>query len=374
MVDPITGRRADQMSGQEAAGPGSPGAPGRNGGNDQNGTSVDSSHVPFWASGGTGRGERAGREPERTAPAEFGRSRRTASSAPERTARPELAGGYSGLRGAYERGPSDRGTYDRGISDEAHGGQQRAGGAPDTPGHGRPAPHHHREIEHLAHESRLPAWRRRLIIAVVLGIVFTIFTNWRIGLTVAVLAAIADAFIRSRSSAASAAEGLTSGAQRRTKKELGKLERSGFRSLHIRAIPGSDQVIDHLLVGPTGVYAIDSEEWDKRLPVRTKNGRQLWHGPYSQKERLQHACWEAAQASDLIGNALGEEIPVRPAMAVYGPAIPWGFATIRDVDVFSGDKLRKYLRRHRAGRDMRLDAPEIERIYTVADKVLPPKR
>jgi hypothetical protein len=217
-------------------------------------------------------------------------------------------------------------------------------------------------------------WRRRIIIAVAVGVVFTIFTNWRIGLTLAVLTAIADAVIRSRSSAASSAEGMISGAQRTTKKELGKLERSGFRSLHMRAIPGSDQVIDHLLVGPTGVYAIDSEQWDKRLPVRTRNGRQLWHGPYSQKERLQHACWEAAQASDLIGNALGEEVPVRPAMAVYGPAIPWGFATIRDVDVFSGDKLRKYLRRHRAGADVRLDPSEVERIYTVAAKVLPPKR
>ncbi|MGH3156373.1 MAG: nuclease-related domain-containing protein, partial [Streptosporangiaceae bacterium] len=177
-----------------------------------------------------------------------------------------------------------------------------------------------------------------------------------------------------RSSAASSAVGLTTGAQRTTKKELAKLDRSGFRALHIREIPGSDQVIDHLLVGPTGVYAIDSEDWDKRLPVRTRNGRQLWHGPYSQKERLQHARWEAAQASDLISNALGEEITVRSAMAVYGPAIPWGFATIREVDVFSGDKLRKYLRRHRAGQDMRLSLSEVERIYAVADRVLPPKR
>ncbi len=138
------------------------------------------------------------------------------------------------------------------------------------------------------------------------------------------VAAIADAVIRSRASAASSAEGLTTGAQRRTKKELAKLERSGYRALHIRAIPGSDEVIDHLLIGPTGVYAIDSEQWDKRLPVRTRNGRQLWHGPFSQKDRLEHARWEAEQASELIGNALGEQVTVRPAMAVYGPADPVG--------------------------------------------------
>jgi Nuclease-related domain len=232
-----------------------------------------------------------------------------------------------------------------------------------------------RKIRHLARDSRMPVWRRRLLIALAVGIAVTILTNWRIGLTLAVVAAIVDAVIRSRSSAASSAEGLTTSAQRRTKRELAKLERSGYRSLHIRAIPDSDEVIDHLLIGPTGVYAIDSEQWDKRLPVRTRNARQLWHGPFSQKDRLEHARWEAMQASELLSNALGEPITVRAAMAVYGPAIPWGVATIRDVDVFSGDRLRKYLRKHSAGaRGPRLTGSEVERIYAAADRVLRPKR
>jgi hypothetical protein len=221
----------------------------------------------------------------------------------------------------------------------------------------------------------MPVWRRRLLIAVALGIVVTILANWQLGLTVAVLAGIFDAIIRSRSGAASSAQGLTTSAQRRTKKELARLERSGYRSLHICSIPDTDEVIDHLLIGPTGVYAIDSEQWDKRLPVRTKNGRQLWHGPFSQRDRLEHARWEAAQASRLLTDALGEPISVRPAMAVYGPSIPWGVATIRDVDVFSGDRLRKYLRKHPAGaRAPRLSASEVERIYTAADRVLRPRR
>jgi hypothetical protein len=221
----------------------------------------------------------------------------------------------------------------------------------------------------------MPVWRRRLIIAIALGVVVTILTDWRLGLTVAVLAGIFDAVIRSRSTAASTAEGLTTGAQRRTKRELAKLERSGYKALHIRAIPGSDQVIDHLLIGPTGVYAIDSEQWDKRLPVRTKNARQLWHGPFSQQDRLAHARWEAAQASRLLSDALGEPVSVRAAMAIYGPAIPWGVATIRDVDVFSGDRLRKYLRRHPSGaRAPRLSASEVQRIYAAADRALRPKR
>jgi hypothetical protein len=356
MVDPIAGRRADQMSGQEATGSGSPGSSGAPG---RNGTSVHEPGLPFWASGG---GER------RDVPAGFGRSKRAASQ--------DLGTDRSASADRPDRLADTGRSGDRlGRSGDRLGSVQRVSGLPpETP---EPEPRHRlfhgREIGHMAKDSREPAWRRRLIIAVVLGVLFTIFTNWRVGLTVAVLAGIVDAIIRSRSSAASVAVGLTTGAQRNTKKELAKLERSGFRALHIREIPGSDQVIDHLLVGPTGGSAIDSEEWDKRLPVRTRNGRQLWHGPYSQKERLEHACWEAAQASELISNALGEDITVRPAMAVYGPGIPWGFTEIRGVDVFGSDKLRKYLRRHRAGLDMRLSPSDVERIYAAADKVLPPK-
>ena len=97
--------------------------------------------------------------------------------------------------------------------------------------------------------------------------------------------------------------------------------------------------------GPTGVYAIDSEKWDAKLPVRTLNGKRLYLGPESQKERLEHAVWEASQASEILSAALGYECTVRPALAIYGPKIPWDIATIRNVDVFTGTALRKYLKR-----------------------------
>jgi Nuclease-related domain len=270
--------------------------------------------------------------------------------------------------------PDDSGYLEPAKPEPTKDGPARLTSPLDDPAAVTPPDSEVNGVHHLAKDSRAPAWRRRLIIAVVVGVVFTIVLNWRVGLTLAVLAAIADAVIRSRSSSSGAGSGFTSGAQRRTKKQLDQLARSGYRSLHMRAIPGSAEVIDHLLVGPTGVYAIDSEQWDKKLPVRTRNGRQLWHGPFSQKERLQHAHWEAAQASEQIGHALGEPVNVHPAMAVYGPAIPWGVATIRDVDVFSGDKLRKYLRKRPGVSGLpKLTASDIERIYTAAERTLPAK-
>jgi hypothetical protein len=59
-------------------------------------------------------------------------------------------------------------------------------------------------------------------------------------------------------------------------------------------------------------------------------------------------------------------------LAVYGPGVPWNVATIREVDVFKGDRLRKYLRRNALLRDRpKLSKDEVEQIYAAAARVLP---
>ena len=106
--------------------------------------------------------------------------------------------------------------------------------------------------------------------------------------------------------------------------------------------------------------------------MRTKSGRQLWHGPFSKKDRLEHALWEAQRAADLLSGEVGTQVAVRPAMAVYGPKVPWDVATIREVDVFSGPRLRKYLRLRARNGDIRpLTDDEIEWIFKAANKAFP---
>jgi ATP-binding cassette, subfamily B, bacterial len=225
-------------------------------------------------------------------------------------------------------------------------------------------------LAHLSATPRMRTWQWRAIIAIVVGAGFTIWISWQLGLTLAVLAAIADTVYRSRASYAGPGEAQMTGAQRRTRRQLGKLERAGYRAMHLSPIPDSEDQIDHLVVGPAGVFSIGSEAWDRRMPVRTSNHRQLWHGPVSQKERLEHARWESERAAELISRALGGPVSVRPAMAVYGPKILGKVATVRDVDVFNGPQLRKYLRRQarqaRRRGDSPLSASEIERIDQAA--------
>jgi hypothetical protein len=226
-------------------------------------------------------------------------------------------------------------------------------------------------LAHLSANPRIRAWQRRALIAIIVGVVFTVVVSWRLGLTLAVVAAIADTIYQSRRGLPGRRVKMT-GAQRHTRRQLAKLARAGYRAMHGNLIPDSEEQIDHLVVGPAGVFAIDSESWDKHLVVRTKNARQLWHGPFSMKERLEHARWESERAAELLSGEVGSPVSVRPAMAVYGPRIPWDVATIREVDVFSGPRLRKYLRRRAKQEGQRpLDDAEVERIYLAANKAFP---
>jgi hypothetical protein len=228
-------------------------------------------------------------------------------------------------------------------------------------------------IRDLPPDEQMRLWRNRVIIMVVVGVIVTILASWPVGLTIAILAGVADTIYRARTAADMATGGSVLGARKKTRKQLARMRRAGYFSLDARPIPNSRETIDHLVIGPTGVYAIDSEKWHPRLPVRTWNGKKLYHGPDSKKDRLEHAAWEAKQASDILSAALGVEIPVRPAMAVYGPKIPWNVATIREVDVFTGPALRKYLKmrgRMRSGVP-RLTREQVRTIYDTASRVLP---
>jgi hypothetical protein len=241
-------------------------------------------------------------------------------------------------------------------------------GAQEPPGIGQ----RRGNLTHLAADPRMRIWRIRVIVAVLIMVAFSIIFSWEVGLTLAVIAIIADTIYRSRRGTGGTRRVRLTGAQRKTRRQLAKLGRAGYRAMNGNLIPGSEEQIDHLVVGPAGVFAIDSEAWDKRLAVRTRNARQLWHGPFSMKDRLEHAHWESQQAADLLAGAMGKPVAVRPAMAVYGPKIPWDVATIREVDVFSGPRLRKYLRRRARQAGVRpLTRDEIEQIFKAANQAFP---
>ena len=229
-------------------------------------------------------------------------------------------------------------------------------------------------VRDLPMDVQMGFWRVRLILVLVVGVlVFILTRNWAIALTLAILVGIVDVIRRSRSAALYVNGGPHPGARKHTIKQLARMRRDGYFALEARPIPDSREFIDHLVVGPTGVYAIDSEKWDPKLPIRTLNGKRLYLGPESLKDRLDHAVWEAGQASEILSAALGTEIVVRPALAIYGPKVPWDIATIRNVDVFTGSALRNYFKRRSRMKEgvVRLTREEIRTIYDTAARMLP---
>ncbi|TDD74112.1 nuclease-related domain-containing protein [Actinomadura rubrisoli] len=231
-----------------------------------------------------------------------------------------------------------------------------------------------RSYRAMLSDPQVRRWMWRIGTAVVIGAVGSLVFGVRLGITAAILAVIVDTVRRSRRNSTVSAWQKTSAAERRTEKQLRSLQRNGFLVLHARAVPRdedgvSDGQIDHLVIGPSGVYAIDSEKWDKRLPVRTQSHLKLFHGPFNRKDRLDEARWEAEQASRIIGEQVGFEVPVQPSVAIYGPSIPWKVMRVRDVDVYAGNRARAYLRR----RPKILTDTDVQGIFQAAEKVLPPK-
>ncbi|MFA1547669.1 nuclease-related domain-containing protein [Actinomadura chokoriensis] len=226
----------------------------------------------------------------------------------------------------------------------------------------------------LLDDPQIRRWMWRVGAAVVAGIAALVLLGWRIGAAVAILVVVGDLVRSSRKSSSVTAWQKSSAAERRTEKQLKSLRRNGYLVLHARAVPRDDEGvsdgrIDHLVIGPSGVYAIDSEKWDKRLPVRTMSHLKLFHGPFNKKERLDEARWEAQMASSILAERVGFEVPVQPSVAIYGPSIPWKVMRVRDVDVYAGNRARAYLRR----RPKILTDGDVQRIFQAAEKALPPK-
>jgi hypothetical protein len=175
----------------------------------------------------------------------------------------------------------------------------------------------------LQADPQLLWWARRAVVLVSVGAVMTFLTDWQIGLPVAVVAATADMLCHSRTRAVIPPAARVTSAQRQTRRRLARTAPSGYISIHKRMIPGTPAVVDHLVIGPAGVYAVNSQRWDRRLPVSATQSGQLYHGPFDQSGDLGHARWQAGQVSRLVGDALGQPIAVRAAMVIYGPTVPW---------------------------------------------------
>jgi hypothetical protein len=117
------------------------------------------------------------------------------------------------------------------------------------------------------------------------------------------------------------------------------LERPGWAVLHDLAVTGSAANIDHLAIGPGGVFVIDSKQHRGRLRL-DPTGR-LWHGRYPLAPALGAVSFEADQAAQILTDP---DVGVVPIMAVHGAQVPWGKVLINGVPVLPARRLPSMLR------------------------------
>jgi Nuclease-related domain len=161
----------------------------------------------------------------------------------------------------------------------------------------------------------------------------------RLGLLVAALAALATAWgLRFKPSPDAVAWRQGAAGERRTARLLAPLEHQGWAILHDLAVPGSTANIDHLVIGPGGVFVIDSNQYRGRLQLDAVG--KLWHGRHPLAPTLGAVSWEADQAAQALPDP---GVAVVPIVAVHGAQVPWGKVVTDGVPVVAAQRLPSML-------------------------------
>ncbi|KAB2350831.1 nuclease-related domain-containing protein [Actinomadura rudentiformis] len=174
----------------------------------------------------------------------------------------------------------------------------------------------------LVAEHRQERLLLRGVLACGIGVVVAGFSVWWAGPGTAMAAFAAfTVYERTRPSPATSwRQGAV--AERRTGRSLARLDPSGFKVLHDRALPGAPATnLDHLVIGITGVYAIASRRWRWGLRLRSE-GRRLWVGNKPAGDLAGAATRAARTVAEVLSLELDHEVPVTPMVSVHGAKVP----------------------------------------------------
>jgi hypothetical protein len=142
--------------------------------------------------------------------------------------------------------------------------------------------------------------------------------------------------------------------ERRTARLLDRLTRDGFVVFHDLAVPGNTSAnVDHLVIGPTGVFVIDSKQWTGS--VHQSADGLAWHNHYPLDRTLAMVRWEATAVGRLLGTR------VATLLCVHGAHIQGGGLHAQGVAIVPAHLLRNAL-----GYDRVLSDADLELLATTA--------
>jgi hypothetical protein len=152
----------------------------------------------------------------------------------------------------------------------------------------------------------------------------------------------------------------------RTARLLEPLEGEGFRVLHDRKIPGSRANIDHIVIGPPGIFVVETKSLGGALQIRDDE-------VFVSGRRRTKMIDEVKREALAVQTALAKELAARgwmvsPIICVHRADLPWLRSEVAGVRIVSGKDLVKRLREA----DYLLAPADVERLAALASARLRP--
>jgi Nuclease-related domain len=233
---------------------------------------------------------------------------------------------------------------------------QPPAGSLGSPGRSALAAYRRRRAEDLTAWTRSLAWRAPLVAAAA-GLAAQVLASQaglpRAGLVGLVVAALAAWRLRFRPSEQARTWQRGAHGERRTARLLDRLTRDGFVVFHDLAVPGSPVNVDHLVIGPSGVFVIDSKQWTGS--VHQGADGLAWHNHYRLDRTLATVCWEAETVGRLLGTRAAALV------CVHGAHVHGGGLDAQGVAIVPAHLLRSAL-----GYDRVLSDADVDLLTTTA--------
>jgi nuclease-like protein len=228
-------------------------------------------------------------------------------------------------------------------------------GSLGSPGRSALAEYRRRRALELAGWTRSLAWRAPLVAAA--GAVAQILAAQvglpRAGLAGLVVAALVGWRLRFRPSEQARTWQRGAHGERHTARLLDRLTRDGYVVFHDLAVPGSSANVDHLVIGPTGLFVIDSKQWTGS--VHQGADGLVWHNHYPLNRTLETVRWEAQQVSRVLGSRAAA------LLCVHGAHVHGGGLHAQGVAIVPAHLLRSAL-----GSDCVLSDADVDLLATTA--------
>jgi hypothetical protein len=128
--------------------------------------------------------------------------------------------------------------------------------------------------------------------------------------------------------------------ERKTAEFIEPLLDAGFVVLYGRQIPGSNGDIDSIVIGPTGIFPIETKNWKDKIQVRFDR---LFVGEHDRSWVVAQVYREALAVQVALGELLtAHRVTVTPIVCAIGGVMS-GASTVGGVHVVDGKRLARLL-------------------------------